>query len=176
MPADLPSSLQARAVLISGYLLLQDAGHEAAIAALERADAEWIGVEAASWPLVESFGAKRFFDETAAATVVLANDREAEALTGDRGERAATTLGERYRAAAVKRGAAGGVLVIDGQLLRQASETVDEIDPTGAGDAFDGVLLAGLARGLAPQEALARACRAGASVAASMSAWPERTR
>ena len=50
---------------------------------------------------------------------------------------------------------------------------IDEIDPTGAGDAFDGVLLAMLVRGAAPEDALARACHAGALVAASEQAWPQ---
>ena len=47
----------------------------------QRAEARFVAVEAASWPLVEAFGADRFFEATAAATVVLANDREAEVLT-----------------------------------------------------------------------------------------------
>jgi sugar/nucleoside kinase (ribokinase family) len=49
---------------------------------------------------------------------------------------------------------------------------VEERDPTGAGDAFDGVLLGSLARGIEPEEALDLACRAGARVAASASVWP----
>jgi len=53
---------------------------------------------------------------------------------------------------------------------------VAEKDPTGAGDAFNGVLLAALVRGRSPGDALAEACRAGARVAASFETWPERPR
>ncbi|MFN8234271.1 MAG: PfkB family carbohydrate kinase [Actinomycetota bacterium] len=175
VPGDLPDALEAGAVLISGYLLLLEAGQDAALAALERARAPLVAVEAASWPLVEAFGVGRFFEATAGATVVLANELEARTLTGTDGEEAAAALGERYRVAAVKLGAEGAVLAVDGALHHAPAEPVEELDTTGAGDAFDGVLLASLARGADPPMALRRACHAGALVAASASAWPERT-
>jgi sugar/nucleoside kinase (ribokinase family) len=170
-PADLPSTLEAGAVLVSGYLLLQPGAQEAGVEAIARSRAPWIGVEAASWPLVEAVGAR--FDELASgATIVLANDRESEALTGLGPEDAVRALGERYRAACVKLGAKGAVLVVGGDVYEHAPDPVVEADPTGAGDAFDGVLLAALARGLEPAEALRGACAAGAEVAASASVWP----
>jgi len=175
VPGDLPSTLEAGAVLVSGYLLLQEAGRDAALAALEGARAPYVAVEAASWPLVEAFGVERFFEVTAGATAVLANELEARTLTGEDGEEAAAALGERYRVAAVKLGAEGAVLAVDGALHRAPAEPAEELDTTGAGDAFDGVLLASLARGADPPMALRRACHAGALVAASESAWPERT-
>jgi sugar/nucleoside kinase (ribokinase family) len=104
--------------------------------------------------------------------VLLANEHEAKALVGLDGEDAARALGERYRFAAVKRGAGGAVLSADGELLVGDAEPVEELEATGAGDAFDGVLLAELARGRAPREALARAIHAGALVAASLQTWP----
>ena len=52
------------------------------MAALERAEAPWVGVEAASWPLVEAFGVERFFEASASANAVFANDQEARTLTG----------------------------------------------------------------------------------------------
>jgi ribokinase len=172
-PADLPGSLEAGAVLVSGYLLLQDGAREAALAALARARAPWVGVEAASWPLVDAVGAEGFHELASGATAVLANDREAWSLTGLEPEAAAKALGERYRLACVKLGAEGAVVVVDGAVHRSGSPPVEERDPTGAGDAFDGVLLAGLAHGADPGEAVREACRAGATVAASDSAWPE---
>jgi ribokinase len=173
-PDDLPDRIESGALLVSGYLLLQEAGHEAALAALERADAVWIAVEAASWPMVEAFGVERFFGDSLRANVVLANEQEASALTQRGGEAAAMALGERVRVAAVKLGAGGAAMSFDGRLVASHGEPVAEIDPTGAGDAFDGVLLAELARGAEPEEALERACHAGALVAASAGAWPER--
>jgi len=171
-PQDLPSELVAGAVLVSGYLLLQDGAREAGVEAIRRSHAEWIAVETATWPLIEAVGPEGFDDLATGASVVLANEREAEALTARGPVDAARELAERYRAVAVKRGAAGAVLVLDGELHEAEAEAIDERDPTGAGDAFDGVLLASLARGVGADEALRRACQAGAEVAASASVWP----
>lgn len=170
---DLPAALEARAVLVSGYLLLQEPTVATAVAALERASAPIVAVDAASWPLVEAFGRDRFFEVTARANALMANEREAATLCGARGSDAALALGERYRIAAVKQGDRGASLAVDGRVLRRDAEATMEVDPTGAGDAFDGVLLLGLARGDDPEEALDRACRAGAAVAASPGTWPD---
>jgi sugar/nucleoside kinase (ribokinase family) len=173
-PDDLPERIDAGAVLVSGYLLLQDEGHDAAIAAIERAaGVPVVGVEAASWPLVEAYGADRFFRETSGASAILTNEREARSLTGMEGANAAGELGERFRIAAVKLGERGAVLCVGGELIEIPSEAVEEIDPTGAGDAFDGVLLSALARDMEPEVALRRACHAGALVAAGAGQWPE---
>jgi sugar/nucleoside kinase (ribokinase family) len=172
-PDDLPPTLDAGAVLVSGYLVLHPATTAVAVEAIDRARAPLVAVETSSWPLIEAFGVSRFLDVTATATVILANEREAEVLTRRNGVDAARSLGERFRVAAVKRGAAGAVLLVDGACLEAPGEPIDEVDPTGAGDAFDGVLLAALARGAEPEEALRRACHAGALVAASEGNWPD---
>jgi sugar/nucleoside kinase (ribokinase family) len=171
-PGDLPLELVAGAVLVSGYLLLQDGAREAGVEAIHRSRAEWVAVEAATWPLIQAIGPDGFHELASGASAVLANEREAEALTSLGAVQAARELGERYRAVAVKRGAAGAVLVVDGSVHEAEAGAIDERDPTGAGDAFDGVLLASLARGTDPEESLRRACRAGAEVAASASVWP----
>jgi ribokinase len=174
-PDDLPSSLDAGAVLVSGYLLLQEPTTSAGFAAIHRAAAAFVAVEASSWPLVDAFGPDRFVSDTidAGANVLFVNEREAEALIGLSGTAATRALGERYRVACVKLGEKGAAMSFDGSLLEVAAEPVIEVDATGAGDAFDGVLLAALARGADPQDALERACRAGAMVAASEDTWPE---
>lgn len=171
--ADLPSELVAGAVLVSGYLLLQTGAQEAAVEAIARSHAEWIGVEAASWPLVEAVGVEGFHELADGANAVFANEREAESLTGLDADGAAKTLAERYRLVCVKRGREGAVMVLDGREHRSATRPIEELDPTGAGDAFDGVLLGRLARGANPAEALGAACVAGAAVAASSTVWPE---
>jgi ribokinase len=175
VPDDLPDTIAATSVLVSGYLLLQEPGNATAVATLARAGATWVAVDAASWPLVEAFGADRFFEETSAATVVLANEREAEVLTGYTGAQAAARLGERYRLAAVKMDRRGAAICVDGSVSSAPAEPVVEVDPTGAGDAFDGVLLARLALGDDPVAALAGACHAGALVASSTRVWPDPT-
>jgi ribokinase len=169
----LPGLLVCGAVLVSGYLMMHEDTHETAVAALERAVSPFVAVEAASWPLVEGFGVERFFASTERATVILANELEARSLTGAEGEEAARALAEHYPVACVKLGPDGAILMVDGELHRAPSETIEEADPTGAGDAFDGVLLGALARSVAVDEALVRACHAGALAAASLQAWPE---
>jgi sugar/nucleoside kinase (ribokinase family) len=177
-PDDLPATLDAGAVLVSGYLLLQEPTTSAGVAAIERATATFVGVEASSWPMVEAFGPRRFLVDTvdAGANVLLANEQEAEFLVGLSGTAAARALGERYRVVCVKLGEKGAAMSFDGSLVEMAAEAVTEVDATGAGDAFDGVLLAALARGADPRDALERACRAGALVAASEDTWPEARR
>ncbi len=175
VPADLPSLDGVTAILVSGYLTLQDPTTPAAVAAIEagvRAGA-LVAVEAASWPLIEAFGPERFFEVTRGATAIVANEDEARALTGLEAAEAAGALGERFSIAAVKRGERGAILVVDGAVHVAPAEPVDVVDPTGAGDAFDGVLLAGLVRGQEPAVALAAACHAGAQVVSSRETWPQ---
>jgi sugar/nucleoside kinase (ribokinase family) len=167
--------IEAAAVLVSGYLFLQEPGHDIAVAAIGSVHTPLLAVEAASWPLLEAFGVERFFEETGSSDVVLANEREARVLTGADGDDAARALGERYRFAAVKRAANGATLIAEGRLVAADGEAVEEVEATGAGDAFDGILLSSLARGRGPEEAIARACHAGALVAASHATWPEET-
>jgi sugar/nucleoside kinase (ribokinase family) len=174
-PEDLPSALEAGAVLVSGYLSLQDPTTVVAIAAIERARARFVAVESSSWPLLEAFGPERFLALTsgAGADTLLANGREAQILTGRSEAHAARALGERFRVACVKLGAEGAVMSFEGAVVQESGEPIVEVDPTGAGDAFDGVFLGALARGAEPEVALHRACHAGALVAASAETWPE---
>ncbi|HXF36614.1 MAG TPA: PfkB family carbohydrate kinase, partial [Actinomycetota bacterium] len=72
----------------------------------------------------------------------------------------------------VKLGERGAVACWEGELLREPGTPVEPVDATGAGDAFDAVLLVRLARGEEPAAALGAACRAGARVAASPEPWP----
>lgn len=172
-PADLPDAIRASVVLVSGYLLLDPECRPGALAALERAEAAYVAVDPASWPLVEGFGVERFLAETAPANVVLANRLEARSLTGEEAGAAARALSKRFAIAVVKLGAEGAIACIDEEVLETPGERVREVDPTGAGDAFDGVFLASLARGDSPAEALRRACRAGALQVSSLRSWPD---
>jgi ribokinase len=177
VPADLPGSLAATSVLVSGYLLLHEGTNEAASAGLERARGRFVAVEASSWPLVRAFGKDRFLAQTEPANVLLANEREAEVLTGSSsGERAANILGESFQHVFVKLGSKGAVAVSDGASYRAQTEHIDQVDTTGAGDAFDGVLLAALGSGRDVDDALAAACRVGAQVAGADLTWPEARR
>jgi sugar/nucleoside kinase (ribokinase family) len=172
-PTDLPDPLEARAVLVSGYALLFEPTFPAAKAALDRAQASFVAVDTASWPMLRDFGVDRFLAVTAPADTILMNEREAEVLTGRRGEEAADALADRFRVVCVKLGEDGAVMSWEGLMIRYGGVPIRELDPTGAGDAFDGVLLAQLAAGRSPGDALHAACRAGAAVAASYETWPE---
>src|SRR5204862_4686623 len=129
-------------------------------------------VEASSWPLIEAYGADRFLRSTGRATLLMANEREALALTGLEGEAAAKELSERYGGTCVKQGPAGALFARGGRVLHAPAPEVEVRDTTGAGDAFDGAFLAALARGADPEEALAAGCDAGAAAAASDDPWP----
>ena len=168
----LPDALDTRAVFVSGYTLFDVNTEAVARAALARARAPVVAIDAGSWPLIERRGASWFFDATRQATLLFANEREAEALTGMRDEAAAHSLASRYPMAAVKLGARGALCAAGGTVVHAPAPEIREVDATGAGDAFDGVFLAALARGASPPQALARACEAGARCAAQPGRWP----
>jgi sugar/nucleoside kinase (ribokinase family) len=171
-PDDVPSTLEAGALLVSGYLMLHESSRPAAEAALARAGAEHIAVDAASWPLITDMGVDRFLSAAAPATVLLANEEEARTLAGGTPQDAAGDLAGRFAWVVVKLGAQGALSARDGTVTQVPSPVVSESDATGAGDAFDGVLLARLALGDPPDEALGKATEAGARVAAGMDPWP----
>lgn len=160
-PSDVPGSLEAGSVLVSGYSLLQPGPEAAARAALERARTEWLAVDAASARLVEAFGVERFYDATEAASVLLVNAEEARALTGLEPEEAALALARRYRVVCVKLGRAGAIAATGVEVVRVEVEPVERTDTLGTGDAFAGALLVSLARG----EDVPAALRLGCDVA-----------
>jgi ribokinase len=70
-------------------------------------------------------------------------------------------------------GAEGAVLLEDGEeVARAAPPPVDAVDGTAAGDAFTACLLFSLLEGRAREEALGRACAAGALAASRLGAQP----
>ena len=160
-PDDLPPTLEARAVLVSGYSLLQAGPEAAARAALERSRTDWLAVDAGSARLVAAFGVDRFLEATAMAGVLLANAEEARMLTGLRADQAALTLARRYRVACVKLGRAGAIAASGEDVVRVEVQPVDQADTLGAGDAFAGGFLLSLSRGVD----LASALRAGCDTA-----------
>jgi ribokinase len=103
------------------------------------------------------------------ATYLTPNEHEAERLTGiavcDKASalRAAQKLrGEGARNVIVTMGAKGALLVTKDEQTLISAPTVDAVDSTAAGDAFNGGLAWALARGLPLEEAVRQACLAGA--------------
>lgn len=158
--ADVPETLVAGAVLVSGYALLQEDTAPAAAAAIARADARWVAVSLAAPRLVERLGRSDVDARAAGANVLLANAEEAGALTGLGPDDAAVELARRYELACVTKGAEGAVAATGGRV-----EHVEATgrDVTGAGDAFAGALLVALVRGADLRAALAVARDAAAA-------------
>jgi ribokinase len=114
-----------------------------------RAQAEWLCVNAApARPLPVE------------ADLVVANRYEAE------------TIGEQ-RLIAVTLGEEGAVLLENGtEIARARPPLVEAVDGTAAGDAFTACLVVSLLEGREPEEALRRACAAGALAVSRFGAQP----
>jgi ribokinase len=114
-----------------------------------RAHADWLCVNAApARPLVVE------------ADLVVANRYEAEVIGPQ--PLLAVTLGEE-----------GAILLEDGrEVARAAPPEVDAVDGTAAGDAFTACLAVSLLEGLDREDALRRACAAGALAASRFGAQP----
>jgi ribokinase len=155
-PEHLPAPLAGDAVLVSGY-----APRETVEAALERAESDWVAL------------APGFFEQLpSSADGVLVDEEEGQRLTGLDAEGAARSLGRTFRLACVTRGEAGAVAVLDGHLEEAVAPDVEAVRSVGSGDAFAAGLLVALAGGAGLVDALASACRLGASAAASPDPWP----
>ena len=83
------------------------------------------------------------------------------------------TLSRRDGLVALTLGAEGAVLLEDGEeLARAAPPSVEAVDGTGAGDAFTACLLVSMLEERSYEEALGRACAAGAIAASRFGAQP----
>jgi sugar/nucleoside kinase (ribokinase family) len=151
----LPPLPAADAVLVSGYL-----PSASLTAALAQAHADWVLLDAGALTTLPEGG-----------TAVVANERQARAITGADPEAALQALGERYRLACVTLGARGAIAVLDGRVERAEPPDRALQEAPGAGDAFAAALLVTLTRGGTLAEALAEGCRCGAA-AARAPGWP----
>jgi ribokinase len=156
--AALPPLPDADAVLVSGYLPA-----DVLAAALAGANAPWVMLDAAMLEELPEGG-----------NAVVANERQARALTREEPEQAVATLARRFRLACVTLGARGVVASLDGAVERSEPPERALREVPGPGDAFAAGLLVSLARGHALAESLAEGCRCGAT-AARLPAWPSVT-
>ena len=174
-PDDVPDPVAADALLVSGYTLLQSSSAGGARAALERFTGRWAAVDLASARLAGS-AADRLNEVTAGASVVLATEEEARAVTGAEPDEAARALATRFEVACVKLGERGALAAQGARLERSASEALVRRSAFGTGDAFAAALLVSLARGEPLARALAVACETGARAATSDDGWPSASR
>jgi len=170
-PGDVPATLVADAVLVSGYTLLQAQSAAAGRAALERAAAAWVAVDVAAAGLVRALGATAVLDAASGTNVLLANEDEARELTsGAEAERAVRVLARAFDVACVKRGSRGAVACSRGTVAVAEATEIDG-NALGAGDVFDAAFLLALAGGSALDSALQAANDAAADhVAAGQAA------
>lgn len=142
-------SLVTRSSEVRGPALCQLEIPDAAVAAV-RGAAEWLCLNAApARPLPVE------------ADLVVANRYELDAIGAPRGL-VALTLGHE-----------GAVLLEDGREVARASPpTVEAVDGTAAGDAFTACLVVSTLEGRDAEEALLRACAAGAIAASRFGAQP----
>lgn len=170
-----PDALDATFVLVTGTFLLPALGHDGTAALLSDAkDREATvlfdpGSDPGGWP---GDHVRRIRSPLASVDVFLPNEQEAAALTGETDPAAAADLLQdgggwivikRGRRGSVARGPGGETVEID-------APEVDVVDTTGAGDAFDAGMIAGLADGASLPEAIAFATRFASAVVARPSA------
>lgn len=107
-------------------------------------------------------GDPQFFERVMGADVFLPNLEEARALTGCEDPAAILEILARYfPVVALKCGADGAWVIINGETSHRAAPSVKVIDTTGAGDAFNAGFLDAWLDGGGGQECLAAAIEAG---------------
>jgi 2-dehydro-3-deoxygluconokinase len=101
--------------------------------------------------------------------LLFVGDDEARALWGRDDEDLVRELGARGpREVVLKRGRKGSVALVDGRIVTRPVFPVEEVDPVGAGDAFDAGYLAGHLWDLDPEERLRVANAMGALSVATL--------
>jgi ribokinase len=164
-------------------LILVDAGGENVIVVAPGANAEVGPVDVAGAVLCQlevstetvasaASGAERFFLNAAPARAIPAEVvRAAELVVVNRYE--LDSLPETPRLLALTLGEEGAVLIEGGEEVARASAPrVQAVDGTAAGDAFTACLVVSLLEGRDGEEALLRACAAGAIAASREGAQP----
>ena len=102
--------------------------------------------------------------------LLFVGDQEARALWGRDDERFVRELaeGQGPQEVVLKRGERGSLVLLEGEILEQPAFPAVEVDPIGAGDAFDAGYLAGHRWGLTPEERLRTANAMGALSVATL--------
>ena len=115
-------------------------------------------------------GAKAFAEEMMPhVDVLFVGDEEALALWDRDDEEFVRELaGMGPQEVVFKKGKEGSVLLLEGEISQQPAFRVEEVDPIGAGDAFDAGYLAGHLWGLNPEERLRAANAMGALSVATL--------
>lgn len=159
---------------VSGYALLRESTHPAAIHALAHARAEGMTTSLDAASAAPILASPRAFDAAEPLLdLILANADEARALTGlIDPHTAAIALAARVPWVIVKTGRSGAIAVHDGEVLTASAPQIEVVDTTGAGDAFAAGLLPAWRAGLAPIDALHRGIEAATIAVTRVGAGP----
>jgi 5-dehydro-2-deoxygluconokinase len=108
------------------------------------------------------------------ADILIGNDEEFAVLAGqDNGLSFARALADEHRSIVVyKRGEKGLIAFVDGETIEMGIYPVKALKPTGAGDAFMGGFVTGLAQGLKPKDSLQRGAASAALVVTRVGCSP----
>jgi sugar/nucleoside kinase (ribokinase family) len=145
-------------VHLTGYTLLDPYGLaivDAAGALARRLGARFT-FDPSSPGVERAFGAHQLLERVSAngMNIFLPNAEEAESLVGTRDvEHAARELSEWAPVVVIKDGPRGAVTCRDGEVQRVVTESVQPVDTTGAGDAFNAGFLHALECGASLREA-----------------------
>ncbi len=139
-------------VYLGGYLPLNPEGEATVRDALAQAGAAGARAVVDTPPatLIARIGPERFLDAYAGAEILFTTEIEAQALAQAPDARA---LLNRFPLIVVKRGAKGCRIVTPESAEDVPAEPLENVDPTGAGDAFCAGFLYARGRGDAPAEA-----------------------
>lgn len=177
---DLPETLLAGTalVLVSGYSYFAK-GPRAAVrdfCALARQRGIPVAIDPASVGFLREVGIDNFLAWTDGAALLLANEDEAFALTGDESlDGQMRRLGRHYDRVVIKRSRLGAAVgTRDGVLLALPAPAVTAIDTTGAGDAFAAGFLVAELGGAGLDAALGAGIAAGARAVQVIGGQPER--
>jgi sugar/nucleoside kinase (ribokinase family) len=133
-----------------------------------------VSVDPASAGFIDDFGVELFLSLIAGADILRPNEDEVTVLSGLMEPVAASEkLTELFPLVVTTLGGNGVIVAERGKpAVRFATDRVEVVDPTGAGDTFNAGLLAGLAKGLDPVEAAHQGARLAASGLKDVGARP----
>jgi len=156
-----------RALFVSGYALLRPATRPAARWAMEKArrSGAVVAVDPASYGPIEDAGAESVLAWMDPAGIVLPNRDEARVLTGaDDPEIMLERLAERFPVVVLKLDKDGAMARAGGERCHVPAATLQVVDTTGAGDAFDAAFLAAYLAGKPLADAVAAGVQASTAV------------
>lgn len=161
---------RSRSIIVTGYQLYERASREAARREMMLAREHHRKIFLDPGPLFMALSPEERRALLAQADVVLCNESEAQALTGEStSEAAARQMRQMTDALLVLKAGAEGCYTLDGGKLRWfPGFSVECVDTTGAGDVFLAGFLLGYLRGWPLEETMELANAAGAATAAKL--------